>query len=356
MTFAITPKFSEEELHGCKSWLLPDVSSKKTLPSAEKEAADKKKGGSAGQKKGSILSPNEKIEIIEELIEPITAEQLQQITSAAEKEGFDSGFKQGLGNGIKEGKEKGSKDGYDEGMAQSKQLVTAQCEQLQRIIDALLIPLETEQNQLHVIILNMVTELAKAVVLRELKLDSSHIIHVVDDALNAVPIGADKFSLYLNSQDISIVEKHLEYFQHTSDKRLILHVDDELLPGGCRLETQQTVVDYTVEYRLQKVMDDFLHKRFVNNNDDDFDSKNLNSLREDSNEKNITGIETVTKSKTATTTEEAVEEKNIKEQALQEELAIEAANTKNTVESLNDDDKKEDLSKRKDDIGTEKDQ
>jgi len=37
MTSEITPKFSKEELHGCKSWLLPDVSSKKFFPLLKKK-------------------------------------------------------------------------------------------------------------------------------------------------------------------------------------------------------------------------------------------------------------------------------------------------------------------------------
>lgn len=275
MTSDITPKFSEEELHGCKSWLLPDVSSNKTLPSAEKEALDKVKQTSPKEKVAPAAG--ESIEVIEELVQPITADQLQEISEAAAKDGFDSGYEKGLEQGLKEGKEKGIEQGHAEGSSQAKHLVTAQCEQLQHIIDALLIPLETEQNQLQGILLNMVTELAKAVILRDLKLDSSHITQLVDDALNTIPVGADKFSLYLNSQDLNLVEEHLDYLKHNDDKSLILHIDDDLLPGGCRLETQQTVVDYTVEQRIKKVVDGFLHKRFVDSEEHNNDSQSIDT-------------------------------------------------------------------------------
>jgi len=264
MTSEMTPKFSQEELHDCKNWLLPDVSTKKTIPSAEREALDREKNKKPSLNRSStISSENESIEIIEELVAPMTADELQKISESAEKEGFNSGFQEGLKKGVSEGKEKGAKEGYDEGILKSKKIITAQCEQLQHVIDALLIPLETEQNELQFIILNMVTELAKAVVLRELKQDSSHITNLVDEALNAIPIGADKFSLYLSSQDLTIVEKHLSYLAVGNEKNIFVHVDESLIPGGCRLETKQTVVDYTVEQRLQKIIDGFLHKRFV---------------------------------------------------------------------------------------------
>ncbi|MGH1441242.1 MAG: flagellar assembly protein FliH [Cellvibrionaceae bacterium] len=262
MTSEVTPKFSEEELHDCKSWRLPDVSSKQSVPSAEKEALDKEKNKTTASAKPSL---NESIETVEEIVTPMTADELQEISNTAEKEGFESGFKEGIEKGIVEGTEQGFKKGHEEGIAKAKETITVQCEQLQHVIDALLIPLESEQQKLQMMILNMVTDLAKAVVLRDLKQDSSHITQLVDEALNAIPVGADKFSLYLSGQDLEIVEKHVEHFNSRHEKNLILHVDENLLPGGCRLETKQTVVDYTVEQRLQKIIDGFMHKRFASN-------------------------------------------------------------------------------------------
>jgi len=264
MTSELTPKFSQEELHDCKNWLLPDVSSKESIPSAEKEALDKSKDAISNNKNHSVKpSPNESIETIEELVAPMTADELQKISTAAEKEGFDCGFKEGMQKALDQGKEQGLKEGYEEGMMKAKETISLQCEQLQHVIDALLIPLETEQQQLQVMILNMVTELAKAVVLRELKLDSSHITQLVGEALSAIPVGADKFLLYLSEQDKEHVEKYIENINRGHEKNILLHIDENLLPGGCRLETKQTVVDYSVEQRLQKVFDGFLQKRFI---------------------------------------------------------------------------------------------
>lgn len=272
MTTGSTPRFSEEELEACKSWLLPDVSSKNSISSVEKEALAKKQQEKKSQKPAAKKpvqpAEGESVELIEDLVSALTAEQLQEITEAAEKEGYDAGYEKGFAQGLEEGKETGYPQGFDEGISAGKKQIVTQCEQLQHIMDALLIPLESEQNQLQDILLNMVAELAKAVVLRELQLDSSHITQLVDEALKTIPIGADKFSLYLNSQDIALVEEHLEHFQHHQEKSLKLLVDDSLLPGGCRLETKQTVVDYTVEQRLHKVIDGFLHKRFTNHDTD----------------------------------------------------------------------------------------
>ncbi len=265
MASEFTAGFSEKELDGCQNWSLPDVSSDRLIPSAEKEAKEAKKKPLIDNSHVEPLDPSmgESVEAVEQTVAPITAEQLQEITEVAEKEGYDSGYQKGF----EQAKAEGHKEGHAQGLAEAKQMMTEQCERLQHIHDALLIPLQTEQQQLESIILDIVCKLTEAVVLRELKTDSSHITALVDAALNTVPVSADKFALYLNSQDIEVVEKYLDNHPQSiaqqSDKSMAYHVDNELLPGGCRLETRQTVVDYTVEQRLQKVIDDFLHKRFA---------------------------------------------------------------------------------------------
>jgi flagellar assembly protein FliH len=266
MTSDTTPKFTQQEIDNCKSWLLPDVSSARLIPTAEKEARlQKHRFIKSKQPKAEVTAPvdktaGESIDIVEEKVEPITAEQLQAITDAAEKEGYDAGYQQGLAQGLEQGQAEGNTAGHAEGLRQGKQSIVEQCERLTHIVDALFIPLETEHKQLEHLLVDMVTTLARAVVQRELQADSTHITTLVDAALNVLPATADKFALYLNSQDVTLVEQHL----HSIDKQFTYHIDDNLLPGGCRLETRHSVVDYSVETRLQQVIDDFLHKRFVN--------------------------------------------------------------------------------------------
>ena len=245
-------------------WSLPPVTSDRVLSSAEKEANERKKQrfrknknvkktGPVDQAAGESI---EVVETIEETCKPLTADQLREITEAAEKEGFDAGHKKGLELGEKEGLEKG----YQAGLENAEQKIVERCERVEHIIEALLIPLQSERKKLEKIIVDMICQLTQAVVMRELTIDSSQITQLVDEAINAVPTGSDKFSLYLNPQDIALVESHLN---EQSEKQFNYYTDDELLPGGCRLETKNTVVSHTVEQRLTKVIDDFSHKRAV---------------------------------------------------------------------------------------------
>lgn len=243
-------------------WNLPDVASSVLLSSAEKEARERQHQRFKKPKKtGPVdVSAGESIEVVETLedtVKPITADQLQAITEAAEKEGYGVGYEKGNECGYEEGE----KNGYSAGLEKANEKINERCERLDRIIEALLIPLESERQQLEILMVDMIRQLTEAVVMREINSDSSQVTKLVDDALSAIPTGSDKFSLYLNAQDIALVKAHLSD-QHM-DKKFNYYSDDNLLPGGCRLETKNSTVTNTVEQHLSKVIDDFIHKRTV---------------------------------------------------------------------------------------------
>lgn len=261
MTLDPTEKPTTETGQDYTSWNLPDVTSTVLLSSAEKEARERKdhrfrKPKKTGPVDAAAGESIEIIETIEETFKPLTAEQLQAITEAAEKEGYDAGYEKGIETGEVEGEKRGLATGLENG----DKKVAERCERIERVIEALLIPLQTERKKLETLMVDMICQLTEAVVLREIETDSSQVIKLVDDALNAVPTGSDKFSLYLAEQDIALVESHLN---DQSDKQFNYYSDENLLPGGCRLETKNSTVSNTVEQRLTKVIDDFKHKRIA---------------------------------------------------------------------------------------------
>ncbi|MFT7490956.1 MAG: flagellar assembly protein FliH [Pseudohongiellaceae bacterium] len=244
------------------SWNLPNVTSTILLSSAEKEARERKDQRFKRQKKTGPVdeAAGESIEVVEtadESVQPITADRLRTITDAAEKEGHEVGY----GKGVERGYEDGEKKGYNAGLEKAHAKVTERCERIDRIIEALLMPLESERKKLEILMVDMICQLTEAVVMREISSDSSQVVKLVDDALKAIPSGSDKFSLYLNKQDIALVESHLG--EQQMDKKFNYYADDKLLPGGCRLETKNSTVSNTVDQRLKKVIDDFIHKRIA---------------------------------------------------------------------------------------------
>lgn len=259
MTSDPPPEFHSNEWAQCQSWLLPDVSSAAIIvPSAEKEAKDQQANETEQEGERGIDTENESVEdVVTDTIEPLTAERLQEITEAAEKEGYEVG--------IQQGQKEGQQQGYQQGIEDAKKDVNDQLERLQRITEALALPLKSEQKTIENMLVNMVADLSKTIVKRELLLNSSQITSVVQQTLDLLPANNQEFTLYLNSQDQALIENFLEDIEATFK----LKADDNLLPGGCRLESHHTSIDATIETQTEKLLDAFLHKQLSQAQDEE---------------------------------------------------------------------------------------
>ncbi len=250
-----------EKLDTCDNWSLPDITSKKTIAAIKKKPARRQKSSPKASNNNTNQSNNvvddtlEITETIEDVVdeandvEPITAEKLQKITDEAHKEGYESGYSEGL--------EKAQKEGYEAGITEAKNEVKEKTQRLSTIADELLNALENEQQDIEKQIIDMVCSLTKAVIKRELQTDSSSIIGLVQQAFGLLNTNSSRIKLYLHSQDKALIESHME----GDDINIHYEVDDELLPGGCRIETDKATIDASIEKQMYQVLDDFLHKR-----------------------------------------------------------------------------------------------
>ncbi|AZD59598.1 Flagellar assembly protein FliH [Pseudomonas chlororaphis subsp. aurantiaca] len=102
--------------------------------------------------------------------------------------------------------------------------------------------------------------MTRQVIQRELAIDSSQIEHVMREALKLLPLGVGNVRLYVNPQDFAQVKSLRE--RHEESWRIV--EDEALLPGGCRVETEHSRIDATMETRIAKIMDklsDQLHEQ-----------------------------------------------------------------------------------------------
>ena len=70
------------------------------------------------------------------------------------------------------------------------------------------------------------------------------------DALKLLPLGVDNVRLYVNPQDFEQAKALRE--RHEESWRIV--EDDSLLPGGCRVETEHSRIDASIETRVTQVM------------------------------------------------------------------------------------------------------
>lgn len=205
-------------------------------------------------------SEDELVEDVEEATyQPLTASELEAIRADAQKEGFDKGVQQGLAKGHHEGYQAGFKEAEAKVTQEAQETLQLQVSQLLSIAEELIDPITRQQDQLEDMLVEFVCGLTQQVVGRELITDSGDIKGAVQTALSALPTGPSNITLWLNENDLKVIEEYRD--QSGGDWQL--KDDPSLLAGGCRIETAQSLVDYSIESRLEELLEQFRHRQLA---------------------------------------------------------------------------------------------
>ncbi len=260
MSDSILPnRIPAEAVDQATTWILPPVSDNgRVLSSAEKEARERRER--------LLRREQEKIETVEMPVQEqvpqvgMTAEEMQAIFDAAEKDGFEQGHKEGFAKGTTEGYEAGRQQGLKEMRAQ---LVTEQ-QRFQALASALLDPIHAQDDDLEQMLLDIICTLTQSVVQREVQTDSSQILALVRNAIAALPVGSKNIRVCLNPDDLAAIETYAA--EQQLDWKFF--ADEELLPGGCRIETPESRVNFSVSSRLQTLLEQFLTRQLAATDED----------------------------------------------------------------------------------------
>ncbi|MDY6920641.1 MAG: flagellar assembly protein FliH [Pseudomonadota bacterium] len=174
-------------------------------------------------------------------LRPLTADDLEAIRQAA--------YAEGLEQGRNEGHQAGYEAGYQSGEGEVKAVIT----RLNQICRALLEPIPSQDNELEQVLLQLVEQICQRVVQRELRLDSSGIRAVVQEAIDCLQPGSQRLRIHLNREDLAQVEQVLKEHGEWEDSwRIVAH--PTITPGGCIVETDNSMVDARAERRLASVI------------------------------------------------------------------------------------------------------
>lgn len=163
---------------------------------------------------------------------PMTARELEEIHKQARQEGFEQGLKQGRDSGREE-------------FVQRLELLDNAMHKLARPFEELDESVEQQLAQLAMLV-------ARQLVRRELKADPAQVIGVVREALAALPVGARDVRLAVSPEDAAMIREVLSL--HESDHAIRLVEDPVQSRGGCRVVTDTSQIDATVESRLNAVI------------------------------------------------------------------------------------------------------
>ncbi|KPQ02441.1 flagellar assembly protein FliH [Marinobacter sp. HL-58] len=202
-------------------------------------------------------------------VKPLTAGDIDDIRRAAYEDGYTEGREAGYQAGLVEGREKGHQEGYEaglaegnekgteQGLAETRKEVDAKLDRLEHLLGELLIPIRRHEDELETALVNLTTVLARAVVFRELSLDSSHITQVVRRAMASLPSTTENVRIHIHPDDYQWVSEIAGKFEAATS----IVEDASILRGGCKLETRHSQVDFTVEKRFQKAVQGMLDKQ-----------------------------------------------------------------------------------------------
>jgi flagellar assembly protein FliH len=202
-------------------------------------------------------------------LKPLTAEDLENIRREAmedgAREGREKGYKEGFEMGRTEGHKTGHREGYEEGeqagreagRSASQAEVEAGLQRLQTLMAEMLDPLERHTENLETALLNLTLSLTRAVIHRELQLDSGQIRAVLKEAVAALPSHDEAIRIHVNPADVDWVKDVASRFEAGS--RVV--EDADILAGGCRVENRNSLVDFTVEKRFQKAVQKMLDRQ-----------------------------------------------------------------------------------------------
>lgn len=131
---------------------------------------------------------------------------------------------------------------------------------LEQLMGHLLAPIAEQDTQIEKAVIHLVEHIARQVIQRELVTDSGQIASVLRDALKLLPMGAQNLRISINPQDFLLVKAMRE--RHEESWKIV--EDEDLLPGGCRIETEHSRIDASVETRIALAiskMHDQLHEQ-----------------------------------------------------------------------------------------------
>jgi flagellar assembly protein FliH len=190
-----------------------------------------------------------------------TAEDIENIQQQAYKEAYDEafekakqeGFEQGKAEGHKQGHEEGKAEGFSQGLKEGQIVIDEKSTHFESLISTLTAPLENLDNEVEEELVSLAMLVARHLIRRELKLDPSHVIAAIRQAVDVLPIATQNIILFLHPEDATLLRESLSMADKEEQRWKIVE-DPMLSRGGCLVETEYSRIDASVESRLNSVI------------------------------------------------------------------------------------------------------
>jgi len=189
----------------------------------------------------------------------LTAAELEELAEKAHQEGVEQGRREGFEYGHREGLEAGRQD------------MLVRIEQFDRLLQGLSEPFEELDQQVEQELVTLVIAMVRQLVRREIKTDPAQVVGVVREALNILPVNTRRIRVVLHPEDAELVRD--AYTLGESDQKWQIIEDPVIQRGGCRVYTENSQIDATLESRINALIAPLLGSERENGNVPDNQAK-----------------------------------------------------------------------------------
>ncbi|MCD5406704.1 MAG: hypothetical protein LRZ99_03310 [Desulfotomaculum sp.] len=152
-------------------------------------------------------------------------------------------------------KDMAEKQGYQSGLERAETAATEIRQQAQAVLHQAEIVRRETLAEMESEIISLAVEIAEKVLGTQLELDQDLIIKAALTAIKLVK-ERERVTFYVNPDDIGIYIAHKQELEKVLSERALLTftADANIKPGGCLVDTEQGLVDATIDERWKQVL------------------------------------------------------------------------------------------------------
>lgn len=167
---------------------------------------------------------------------------------AGERAGREAGYAEGHREGLEAGQREGHAAGYQAGEQAAHRLV----ERMDGLVRQLDRPLEQMDEEVEQALAELAMHLARQVIYRELRIQPGEIVRLIREAVGLLPVGARNVEVHLHPEDARFIREALSA-DGGGEQAWRLVEDPAINRGGCRVSTETSHIDATLEHRLAQL-------------------------------------------------------------------------------------------------------
>ena len=142
--------------------------------------------------------------------------------------------------------------GHEDGLAAGEAAARERADRLDELLAALARPFDELDDQIEKQLVELAMTVVRQLFRREIGLNPSHVIGVVREAIQLLPVASRNVRVHLHPDDASLVRDTLS----PAEGELAWSIVEDPLTarGGCRVTTDNSQIDATAESRLNALI------------------------------------------------------------------------------------------------------